>query len=459
TNERKMKAKDTQQQQQSTSSTASTSTASSTKTCTFTSFLWIILVAVILRLVLYYQGFHNVLSQRNEISTPLTGFKRLTEGLHLHTLGLSPYAGSAYHQAPLLLLAFMPLHGLHIIASQLMFVLVDVIIAYLLRRITVLAGSVLPQEMGGDPKLAQSNFPNVVAAIYLFNPFTLFTSVGMSTIVFNNLSIIASLYFALSGNMFLSLFSVASAVYISIYPIMLIFPVSYILKRTTASKSSVVFAIKTVLLFIFSLGSLLYISFTLLNSWEFIEKCYWFTFLVEDLTPNIGLFWYYFIEVFEHFRNFFLFIFQYHVFIYTIPLAIRLKNHPLFYFWTLCAIIATFKSYPAMGDTSLHLALLPLLYEPLKGVRYSFIIVVVGIYVTVLAPILWQMWIYQGTGNANFYYTINLVFTLAQVLLIVDSFSVLLKLDYIKKINSRQQQQPQQEGGNSSSGGGKGIKQ
>eukprot|EP01132_Coremiostelium_polycephalum_P004123 gene4123-5159_t len=359
-------------------------------------------------------------TEQGEITTPLTSFKRLTEGLHLRDLGLSPYAGSAFHQPPLVLLLFYPFHVYsEWLPPQLVFLICDLIIAILLRKITKMVWRVLPSEMT-NPLSPESNLPNITAALYLFNPFTLFTSLSS---------------------------------YLTLYPIILIFPVALILKKhffnsndlssSTPSTfpadeiASFLFYFRVFIVLCLSLSSLLYVSSLLFDSWEFIPKCYGFTLFVEDLTPNI--------EVFEHFRNFFLFIFQYHVFIYTIPLAIRLHPHPLFYFWILCAIIATFKSYPALGDTALHMSMLPLLHELLKGVRYSFIVVTVGIYVTVLAPILWQMWIYQGTGNANFYYTINLVFTLAQVLLIVDSISVLLKLDYVNKQKSLQQQQQQQQ--------------
>lgn len=50
-----------------------------------------------------------------------------------------------------------------------------------------------------------------------------------------------------------------------------------------------------------------------------------FSLSVPDLTPNIGLFWYFFAEMFEHFRLFFLCVFQINVFFYTIPLCIKLK--------------------------------------------------------------------------------------------------------------------------------------
>lgn len=46
---------------------------------------------------------------------------------------------------------------------------------------------------------------------------------------------------------------------------------------------------------------------------------------VSDLTPNMGLFWYFFTEMFEHFRNFFLWVFQLNAFFYCIPLTIKLR--------------------------------------------------------------------------------------------------------------------------------------
>ncbi len=46
---------------------------------------------------------------------------------------------------------------------------------------------------------------------------------------------------------------------------------------------------------------------------------------VPDQTPNLGLFWYFFTETFEHFRIFFLCVFQMNAFIYVIPLTIRFR--------------------------------------------------------------------------------------------------------------------------------------
>ncbi len=57
-------------------------------------------------------------------------------------------------------------------------------------------------------------------------------------------------------------------------------------------------------------------------------QVYGFIFFAPDLTPNIGLFWYYFTEAFMHFRPFFIFVFQYHPVIYVLPLTIRFRCSP-----------------------------------------------------------------------------------------------------------------------------------
>jgi GPI-anchor transamidase subunit U len=46
---------------------------------------------------------------------------------------------------------------------------------------------------------------------------------------------------------------------------------------------------------------------------------------VPDLTPNVGLWWYFFTEMFDHFRSFFLMVFTAMVVIGTIPITIKFQ--------------------------------------------------------------------------------------------------------------------------------------
>lgn len=85
--------------------------------------------------------------------------------------------------------------------------------------------------------------------------------------------------------------------------------------------------------------------------------------LLPDLTPNVGLWWYFFIEMFDSFRSFFLCVFQLHLLIYVAPLCIRLKRNPLAICTTLLGIISIFKSYPSVADLGLYLGMLSLHVE------------------------------------------------------------------------------------------------
>ena len=64
--------------------------------------------AATLRLLLFlgFPSLAELLTGRVEISTPVTSFKRLQEGLFLYTHNVSPYDGGVFHQAPLLLPLF-----------------------------------------------------------------------------------------------------------------------------------------------------------------------------------------------------------------------------------------------------------------------------------------------------------------------------------------------------------------
>lgn len=81
----------------------------------------------------------------------------------------------------------------------------------------------------------------------------------------------------------------------------------------------------------------------------------------RDLQPNIGLFWYFFTEMFEHFRPLFLFSFQMNATVlYLVPLTIKLHKQPIFLATILIALTSIFRSYPCIGDIAFYMALFPL---------------------------------------------------------------------------------------------------
>lgn len=101
------------------------------------------------------------------------------------------------------------------------------------------------------------------------------------------------------------------------------------------------------------------------------------------------MFWYFFIEMFDQFRNFFLVVFQLHTFIFVAPLCIKIRyvavvkrrnlavcicvlicfanrEHPIFVIIVLSGIMSILKSYPSVGDAALFLGLLPVHDELFK---------------------------------------------------------------------------------------------
>lgn len=84
----------------------------------------------------------------------------------------------------------------------------------------------------------------------------------------------------------------------------------------------------------------------------------------RDLQPNIGLFWYFFTEMFEHFRTLFLIAFQMNATIlYLIPLTIKLHKQPIFLATIITALTSIFRSYPCVGDVAFYISLFPLWKE------------------------------------------------------------------------------------------------
>lgn len=167
-------------------------------------------------------------------------------------------------------------------------------------------------------------------------------------------------------------------------------------------------------------------SYLITGSWEFLPSTYGIQLTLSDLTPNVGLWWYFFIEMFDSFRAFFLGVFWLHLSSYVGGLSIRVRRQPLVVLTLLLGIFAIFKPYPAVGDTALFLALVPLFRHVFPLMRYTLVIAATIMYATFLGPTFYHLWIYAGSGNANFFYAITLVWSLGQSLLVSDlTFAVL----------------------------------
>lgn len=210
---------------------------------------------------------------------------------------------------------------------------------------------------------------SAVAASYLFNPFVILTCLARSTSVFSNLFILVSVLKACRGNPFSSAFALASASYISLHPILLLPPVailcydSWLLRRgkgvqDSAGPTILSFSARYAVILAAGIALLFGLSYALTGSWAFISSVYASRLLLPDLTPNVGLWWYFFIEIFDSFRNFFLGVFWLHMASYSPALTIRLRNQPLAAIVLLCGVFAVFQPYANIGDAGFWLSML-----------------------------------------------------------------------------------------------------
>ncbi|VDK46429.1 unnamed protein product [Anisakis simplex] len=139
-----------------------------------------------------------------------------------------------------------------------------------------------------------------------------------------------------------------------------------------------------------------------------------------DFTPNVGIFWYFFTEVFNHFRLFFLWVFQLNVFVYLFPLTLTLRSNAFLLLHQFLILLSVFASYPTMTDSAIYLSLLPIFLSLHKYARWTLVIAVTWATCVVLLPVMWRMWIVSGSGNANFYFAVTLCYSMAQIFLMTD---------------------------------------
>jgi phosphatidylinositol glycan class U len=307
------------------------------------------------------------------------------EGLFLYKRNVSPYDGGIFHQvcpsptsfcnialrvfrlqAPILLPTFsiLPNFALTNTAVGALYTLVDLLNANALEAIAD-SGEAVSTRLFTSSRSKDRLHSTIVSAAYLLNPFTVAACLGRSTSIFTNTAIINSISAALEGNVFKAMFALGFATYLSMYPALLLPPIVLLcwdrtFKSVKPANSALILSLKSSVIFFSTVTTLLGLSYIITGSWEFIPATYGFQLLVPDLTPNIGLWWYFFIEIFDSFRAFFLGVFWLHLAGYVGGLTIRLRTQPLFVVTTLLGLFAIFKPYPSISDVSLYFAFLPL---------------------------------------------------------------------------------------------------
>lgn len=381
-------------------------------------------ISVRLILILLFPQLGSILDQTVQFSTPVTSFKSLKEGLFLlnHSMGL--YEGGVVYLPPLLLqfVNLFQIGGGSQLVASLLFIFLDCLLVWQLYSL----------EM-------HLNQTSNCAWIFALNPLTILSCISKSTIVFTYLPLISTLYFISTqegANLVLSSLMMSVATYLDpIMGILLVPTLNFIINKFMRSINRslfylVNFVICLLLLYWTSPFPLSIVYGTRLN--------------FSNVVPNMGLWWYFFIEMFQEFIPFFKSVFNLFSICMVIPLTVRFNNctegngrnkpFPL-YCWIISLgwVILT-KPYPTLGETGMFLSLLPLLdinqTSILRYMRYPMLIILLFLHSILLSPIFYHLWIDLGSGNSNFFYAISLVYNLALGLLISDITWGVLRLEY-----------------------------
>ncbi|UXI19311.1 metabotropic glutamate receptor 2 [Sarcoptes scabiei] len=416
----------------------------------------VILFGVLLRCSLRFSVYHQMIAKRVEVSSPFNAWIRAKEGVFLLNIGIDPYDGNTFHESPLFLHFYRFL--IEILEEYqlfFVFVLADILTALVFSKVVLKQSKSIVAIDARRLKLKDSNDPTCanllikpestssnaesIIWIYLLCPYAILPCVAQSTSVFTNL-LVAMIFLAATNNhRHLSLFLLSLITLNTFYLILLLPSICLILEHNTQHRNSdrkFRSIIYSLFIFIISLISLIGISILFeKGSLKFIDSVYVFRWTVSDLTPNIGVFWYFFSEIFDHFRSFFIWIFQINFFIYIIPLTMRLKENPYFLSFITLVNHSIFKPYPTVSDLILFLCLLPQWSHLFRYMRNILIIAGTIVTTSVLAPILWYLWIVLGTANSNFYFGITLAFNVGLILLITDLIFAFIKREfYIENI-------------------------
>eukprot|EP00007_Cunea_sp_BSH-02190019_P005969 CAMPEP_0174245588 /NCGR_PEP_ID=MMETSP0417-20130205/39797_1 /TAXON_ID=242541 /ORGANISM="Mayorella sp, Strain BSH-02190019" /LENGTH=313 /DNA_ID=CAMNT_0015325389 /DNA_START=32 /DNA_END=970 /DNA_ORIENTATION=+ len=226
--------------------------------------------------------------QTPSLSTPLSSWSRVSEGVWRLQHDIDPYATNAVHHPPLLLLAFQPLLALSSsqLPSILAFALLDVFVAFVLGSIYALVYS---SERYAPPldhvpslyrKLA-SQLPFLIFCCYLLHPWIFGSNLARSTTVVQTACWLSALWLALRGGReILAGMCLGLACYVDLFPL-------YLLPALALMGNGR----KTILSCLITLAVLISASLFLFGS-SWVRACYFVVATMDgELRPNTGLVW------------------------------------------------------------------------------------------------------------------------------------------------------------------------
>ncbi|KAJ7025404.1 GPI transamidase subunit PIG-U [Mycena alexandri] len=369
------------------------------------------------RLLLALTSLSDALKHNHQLSSPLTSYLNLQEGIYLFQNGIDPYSGGVFRHSPLFLSLFTTVLPRSRVISSIIWTLSDALGAW-----------ALVQIWRTRQRVAQTSRDGLIAAAYLLNPYIFLSTLALSTSTFENTFALLALMFAAKGAASPALLAAAFLLQISLSSVLLLAPLLLLIASSPISQlaSPRPFAgngkkiISLLIEFLVFTVVLTLASALVSGGWSWVPQTWGASLTLPDLTPNVGLWWYFFTEMFDHFRPFFLMVFSVHLLIYVAPVCIKFQYDPLFAAFILLGILGTFKSYPTMADPGLFLSVISVFPELYPYLRYPIVTTLLHLHAALLMPLFHHLWLNQGTANANFFYASTLVFACANGAALTD---------------------------------------
>ena len=459
----------------------------------------LMVAALAARVLLVHFGWHAPLASRIELSSPVDSLARLREGAALVEMGLSPYEGSMLHVPPMVLLLFTPF--LHVadalgaskapyasIVRSAPFVALDALVAAALFALAAIyveaakddtrAKKVNDNKHASKPFAeTQDRLPHFTACAYLLNPMSVLSCAAGSTSALGAFCVAAATVAAckkkpepiLAGACLATQLFVTADVRV---PLLLVYPVATLARdgvcarsvleeertgkesRRTQKKKATARFRATLVGFLATCVVLGFISTrayadTETTFREWTDATYVFAFGLGDLTPNLGIHWYLFAQIFAHFRLFFLVVFHAFPAFLSVLLLVRYgHSRPLLAIGIVSALHTVLGPYPTWGNVAGYLAFAPVFTRDFKSqtsaesttgkekkkrknveTRYGFAVSAALVVTATLTPIFWHLWIEARVANANFLFAVTLAHFAAQSLLIVSWIGAAVERD------------------------------
>jgi phosphatidylinositol glycan class U len=349
----------------------------------------------------------DYLARSPEFVTPWNSFKRIKEAVHMiDEYKISPYDGDSFHLMPLFLKVVGPFTYFpqaYIVLSIALDIFSGIVLQF--------TAQTYLRKQTGITVFDAEKCSKYVALMYLFNPMTIGSSAigSISTL----LNFIIALFIQTLFNNQVLIASVFATFAIFIYPYYLVLLAPLIV----AAKNQ---RLITIFAIFGSAGTLFGLNSLIENATKFLPDTFGFFWNIPDLSPNVGVFWYFFVFIFDQYRHFFQWTFQLTAVLPAIPLAMTLSKEPAVLVFACLGHVTVLSSYPSYAEATVLLALYPMFPKLLRYSRYTLIGFGSIVASFVLSPIMWRMWMITGSGNANFYFAIIIVYVVALSFLIVD---------------------------------------